>query len=332
MAGIFFDIMAAFDKAWHNGIIFKLDHYGFSPYLIRWIHCFLSNRSFKVRINESLSISHPITCGVPQGAVLSPLLFSLFINDIPNNNSTNLSYSLLFADDLAQLELYRSTSRANKRIAALLVRIQEWLDKWRLSMAVHKCNYVIFNNMHTNPIDLDLKLYGNKIERKTEVTFLGVTLDHHLTFDKHVDNIRQKSTSRLNVIKTLSHKSWGLSLTTLKQLYQSLVGSLFEYTSILQPRMSQKTSERLQTIQNAALRAMLKRPFDHKSNKHTPVSVLHYLAEMPMVSSRLNDLAQSYVFNAVRVNNPVVQRCINEYKSFVLNKTLPIQTLVDPLF
>ncbi len=123
---------SAFDKVWHNGLIFKLIKANIPVYLVAWIKDFISNRSFTVEVEDARSDSKYITCGVPQGAVLSPFLFSLFINDIPDSTEKNKNYNLLFADDLIHFHIYTDNKEATKTINLKLVKVQEWLDKWRL--------------------------------------------------------------------------------------------------------------------------------------------------------------------------------------------------------
>ena len=99
---IYFDVAAAFDKVWHQGLLFKLIKLKTPYYLVRILQEFLSDRSFMVKVGNNVSSERPIECGVPQGAVLSPTLFSVFINDVPINDSKN-EQTLLFADDIASL-------------------------------------------------------------------------------------------------------------------------------------------------------------------------------------------------------------------------------------
>jgi hypothetical protein len=154
VCGVFFDIASAFDKVWHNGLLYKLIKAKIPEYIIRWIRSFLENRRFEVKVNDVTSTARPIECGVPQGSVLSPVLFSLFINDIPSRSNKNKNQSLLFGDDLCHLELFNKPSQAQDNINMYLIQLEAWLKAWRLKMAPHKCAYIIFYNSD-NTHDLD---------------------------------------------------------------------------------------------------------------------------------------------------------------------------------
>ena len=144
MCAIFFDIASAFDKIWHEGLIYKLIKLNFPKYIICWINQFLKNRFFAVKMNNIITNKLIITAGVPQGAVLSPTLFSIFINDMTVNYSRNKKYSLLFADDLCSFHIYKKKRTSVKQIQLYLDSIEKWLKSWRLMMAPHKCNYMQF--------------------------------------------------------------------------------------------------------------------------------------------------------------------------------------------
>lgn len=139
-----FDIQAAFDTVWHMGLISKLISCQVPAYIILWVFAFLGNRSFVVKVNNFISSKSPILAGVPQGSSLSPILFSVFINDIPTRYVNNVAHSLLFADDLLTFFTFRKTGNVANLIKNYLKEIETWLSLWRLKMAPSKCSYTIF--------------------------------------------------------------------------------------------------------------------------------------------------------------------------------------------
>jgi hypothetical protein len=138
---IFFDIQSAFDKVWHRGLLFKLAKIQIPYYLFTFITKFLLDRTFSVKVNDFETALYPIRCGVPQGAVLSPILFSIFINDLPIEHKKYSRYSLLFADDLVKLYLFRNTCKTEtieSEINKDLAKLSSWTNNWRLTIAANK--------------------------------------------------------------------------------------------------------------------------------------------------------------------------------------------------
>ncbi len=166
LCSIFFDIASAFDKVWHNGLICKLIKLKLPNHLVSWIFDFLMNRFFSVIVGDFTTEKLPIKAGVPQGAVLSPTLFSLFINDIPIKYKKNKFYSLLFADDLCALKTFKKCGNVNKEIQSYLNLIEKWLKKWRLMMAPHKCSFIIFSNDKTISGDNNINILTSYLESK----------------------------------------------------------------------------------------------------------------------------------------------------------------------
>lgn len=248
---IFYDIAGAFDKVWHLGLIYRLYELEFPSYLILWIHEFLNKRKFYVKINEDKSINGEIECGVPQGSVLSPLLFSLYINTIPvdNHSSENIKHnSFLFADDLADTFSFSTFGpQIEKRINTRLKELETWLSSWRLKIAPHKCNYIIFSLNKNTGYDekLNISMYGKEIaqEEKNNIKFLGIRFDKHLCFKNQIDFIKKTSNSRLAILKILAHKSWKLNTTTLVNIYKTLVRSIIDYSLFLYNILSESTQK-----------------------------------------------------------------------------------------
>ena len=310
---LLFVIAAAFDTVWHEGLVNKLIKAKVANHLIFWIKDFLTSRSFSVRIDHTLSEPKQIARGVPQGAVLSPLLFSVFINDVPELSQPERSYTYLFADDMVVVHIYEDDESASALINTHLKQLEKWPNNFRLSMAVSKCEYILFYNSRRRPDDLNLTMYGASIGRFKDVQFLGVTLDEKLSFTNYVQNFKKKCADRLNILRICANKSWCLSKKTLLNLYNSLVRSLFEYVVITKTCMHPKIIQQLQVIQNAALRIILHKPFDHISGKHTSNDEISRLGGLPDVATRLDELADRYMIKALLTGNPIILECLADY-------------------
>ena len=141
-------------------------------YIVCWINNFLTNRQFAVKINNFTTSMFLIEAGVPQGAVLSPILFSIFINDMPINYKKNQEYSLLFADDLASFHIYKKQKAIQNKIQKYLNSIEKWLIKWRLMMSPSKCSYLVFTTSSQSESDsLKLKLFNKALVINDNPTF-----------------------------------------------------------------------------------------------------------------------------------------------------------------
>jgi hypothetical protein len=145
----------------------------------------------------------------------SPLLISIFINDIPCEIKKNEKYSLLFADDLVSYFIYRdkqSNKKIEKKINTHLQEIEAWLFKWRLKMAPHKCNYIVFTN-NTKQVNnqLQLKLNNQFIPLSQDPAFLGIRFDKNLNLENQINYLSESCSKRLNIIKILSNKAFKLT-------------------------------------------------------------------------------------------------------------------------
>ena len=309
VCGIFFDISKAFDRAWHYGIVFKLVKIGAPIYLVRFVKYFLSDRSFRVLINEFITIIFLIFCGVPQGSVLGPLLFLACIMDIPLASAQSLSYSALFADDLCCIFIFtKSTVAVQKRMREYLESLVDWLFKWRLKMNVTKCCYTIFSRGGRNGINFDLQMNGKSIPYAPNPTFLGITFDVRLTFKAHVENLRIRALKRLNIIKIFSHKSWHLNKTTLTNIYRALMGSIFDYSFFIVSCCSNLCLDRIQTTQNRAIRCIYRLKWDSPTDQLFPLSGV-----LPL-RARFLQLGARYLLKSLLFKNPFTALLISEYK------------------
>ena len=156
---------------------------------------FLEDRTFSVKLEGTLSSQRSIKCGVPKGGVLSPTIFSCYINDVPLTEGAN-EKSLLFADDIVYMLSfsYKKNNRvckeasedAKSKCQEYLNKLEQWMNLWHISLAPHKCAQITFSRSNNNEHDdLDIKLYNQKIPYDPSPKFFGITFDKRLNFEKH---------------------------------------------------------------------------------------------------------------------------------------------------
>ena len=177
------------------------------------------SRSFRVRR------------GVPQESVLGPVLFSLFINDLPASLPSSVSCSL-YADDLAIWSSSPSVSTAVETTQGALFRLERWSEYWCLPLNPSKCEASFFSvDPHQANLQPNLLLLGSRLCFNPTPTFLGVTFDRTLSFSKHVSSLKAKFFSLLKALRYISASSWGPSKESLSVLYKSFLRSLLTYAS-----------------------------------------------------------------------------------------------------
>jgi hypothetical protein len=183
--GIFLDLSKAFDTLNHSILLQKLNHYGIRGISNTWIKNYLSNRHQCTIFNEVKSPTKQITCGVPQGSILGPLLFLLYINDLPNCSST-LKF-ILFADDTNIICTGDDPISVESKLNKELNIISNWFKLNKLSLNIKKTNFMIFKNKYSKlpDIKVNIKIDGKDIEQVNTTKFLGILIDDKLTWHAH---------------------------------------------------------------------------------------------------------------------------------------------------
>jgi len=309
---------------WHDGLTFKLIKLNAPKYLINIIQEFLSNRVFRVKVNTFITIEIEIKCGCPQGAVLSPTLFTVYINDIPITKIKK-SKTLLFADDVMFRSTYKKlTEKIITEWNDYIHELEIWSNQWKLNFAPAKCNFTIFSKtLIKRDIELlNLQIYGNNIIYEPNPRFLGITFDKNLNFDAHIEEIKKTCIGRLNILKVMSYNNWGLTPETLMGVYKSLIRSIIEYVSFAHNCMSKKSKKFLQKLQNNSIRICYKIKFNELTQKMVSTQEIHKIANIEMIEKRCETLKKEYIENAVATSNPIICGLINEYRNYSGGRTI----------
>ena len=196
--GIFVDLQKAFDTVDHEILLSKLDYYGIRGISNNWFKSYLSNRKQFVSINGYDSGLAEIKCGVPQGSVLGPLLFLLYINDL--NQAIKFCKVHHFADDTNLLYLGKSIKKLNKLVNYDLKNLLYWLNANKISLNVKKTELVIFKSKRKQfDGEIKLKLSCKRLFPTDSVKYLGVKIDGNLSWKSHIDYLSVKL-SRANAL------------------------------------------------------------------------------------------------------------------------------------
>ena len=240
---IFCDISKAFDRVWHRGLLFKLREYGINGNLLNWTSHYLYNRRQKVILQTAESNIEHISAGVPQGSVLGPLLFLLYVNDISDNL---LSLTRLFADDSSLTSLQDMEGIMNHDLQL----ITNWSKRWLVKFNPNKTEALFFS---TRPIQTRPALIfeGTSINYVQHHKHLGITLSENCTWNEHINNILSSAWKIVGIMRKLK---FCLSRHALNQMYLSYVRPLLEYSSVVWDGCSYQSSYSLDLLQNEAAR------------------------------------------------------------------------------
>ena len=283
---IYLDFRKAFDTVPHERLLVKLEAYGIGGSIVNWIRNFLVNRHQVVRVGEEISGKIAVKSGIPQGSILGPILFTIFINDLPDSVHSSCK---IFADDT---KIYNSHDKSDD-LQQDLLRIQEWTNQWNLYFNVDKCRvlHIGKNNKNSN-YTLKVNDEDKLITVTREEKDLGVMFDEALSFDPHIQNSVNKANKMLGLIKrTFSY----LDKNIFGKLYKSLVRPHLEYANAVWYPTLKRQSITMERVQRRATKLV------RKCNNLSYLERLKYLGLHSLHGRRLRgDLIQTYtIFNGI---------------------------------
>lgn len=290
------DIEKAFDTVWHRALLYKLHKINTPPYLVKIIQSYLDNRTFQIKINDTLSKKTLIPAGVPQGAVLSPTLFNIYINDIPKNDKTTLS---LFADDTAIL----STSKINKIAKANIIthinEIQQFFQKWKIKINKEKTQIVKFD-LSPNSSPESINIFNQEIQIGNELTYLGVTLDKRLNFNSNTSKLIEKSRTAIRTLFPLINLHSKLNVNLRLYIYKTYIKPILLYACPVWGNTTRSNLKKLQVIQNKMLRLTARK------RRATHINLLHSITNSQKIIPTINKLSIKF-YNTITKLNPLTK-------------------------
>lgn len=295
MDTIYVDFSKAFDKVPQNLLITKIAMMGFPAWITEWIRSYLTNRKAYVKLGSTRSREFLITSGVPQGSVLGPLLFVLFLNDI---HVTFASKLLFFADDL---KIYRQiTSSADcYALQADMEELLRWCISNGMEINVSKTKVITFTRRQSC-ILFDYKSNSTLLNRVDSIQDLGVVFDSKLKFNEHVSHSTAKAFAVLGFIKRST--TFFTDIYALKSLYCSLVRSILEYAVPVWAPYHSTLSSKIERVQKCFVRYGLRLLPWRNPNSLPDYTERCRLIDLELLSSRRVKLQRLFIFDVLMSN------------------------------
>ena len=268
---VFLDLSAAFDKMWTEGAISILLKYGVRGKMIKWLSAFLSKRSIKVKFDHQVSSARIVENGCPQGSVLSPIIFSVFMNTfndtVQKHNKENKYKKTCqqikvsqYVDDSAVWVCSKTPQEGIKKLQAVLRDIEQWAANYGFVINPNKTQAIVFRNI-LNKINDDsltkLRLCGKELEFQNNVRFLGIIFDRYLSWDDHINFVIGRCEKDINLIRAIKGQEWGANKKCLFTVYNALIKSKIQYGLLVYGSANKSKIKKLQVLQNRAIKVIL---------------------------------------------------------------------------
>ena len=321
---IFLDFAKAFDTVNHDILIEKLNYYGIKGNALAWFKSYLCNRAQYTQIGETLSDIGYIKHGVPQGSVLGPLLFLLYINDI--TESSKILQFYLFADDTTIFYSDKTNPETESLLNIELSKVSDWLAANKLSLNVGKSNFLHFHHGNSKKETLNIKIDNVTVEEKESTKYLGVILDNQLSWKAHIQITKTKLSK---VIGMIAKTRYFVTNSVLLNLYYSFFQSHINYNLL---NWSSAKMTHIQTIRQSVKRVIrimsFKNKYEHTQPLFKQLNILPFELQIKhklaifmwklsnnLIHPPLSNLFSRNEHNPIKYNLP---RAVTEYSKRAL--------------
>lgn len=318
VAAILLDIAKAFDKVWHEALIYKLIRRKFPARLIHLIHSYLRNRLFKVKLNSTFSITLNILSGILQGSCLGPVLFNIFFSDIPRSPYSNIAS---YADDTAFYAAALHIYTLFRYLQEHLNLFTHWCTLWRVKINENKTVAIYFSRNFKNPQRLIIN--NTTIEWSNEAKYLGVTLDRRLTWRKHISQTRGKAVGASKHLNSL-FRNHHFNIQNKLLLYNTCILPIITYACQIWSFASKTNIDNLSRLHNKNLRII------RGAHKYMRNTTIRRDLNTTTLRKRIKNLSQTFFENINNINNDIFLEIPDYTASEAEHRKRPRYSLILP--
>jgi len=333
------DMSKAFDTVNIHTLVNKLQETTTPPTLIKYVANYIKGRKAFTQYNNANSKQQTLRTGVPQGGVLSPILFNLYVSDIPQPPPNVQLES--YADDLNPLSSHENIHKAESALQPYLNELFDWTVENDLQLNPTKSSCTLFSpDPAEQETQLQLSINNQPIPTTKHPKILGVTFDTKLTFNEHIKNVKLAANKSINILKSLTSTTWGKQKETLVATYNAITRPILEYGStVWSPIIADTNMQKLQTIQNTALRIATGCTADTNVNhlhqetltlplkNHCQLHASNLKQKAASVTHPLNKLMTQPALEKPRKNNKIMKESLFQTNTYIINP--PITNCLD---
>ena len=295
------DITKAFDTVCHQILIYKLFRIGFDWKSILWFTSYLCKRKQFVKEGNNISNTRELSVAVPQGSLLGPLLFSIYINQLADIEL--YGQIVFYADDCSIVYSADNYNELEIMIEKSLKNINEWMNKNRLKINIEKSNYMLIDFSGRLSKDLSLKIGNCLLKRVSETKVLGIIIDNRLSFKSHIDFVCKKLSSRIGLLSRLKQF---LPQNTLNLIFKSILQPLIDYGITVYGFTFDTHIKRIQRLQNRAARVI--------SSSNDDISLLFQNLKWNSFLKRRNYFCSIFIYKCLNKLSPELCNSFFHYK------------------
>ena len=286
---VFIDLSKAYDCVWHTGLLYKLQERGIKGKILAWIKEYLENRTFSTYYEGIFSDELSMSSGVPQGGILSPTLFNIMVNDIPQTEGV---YNMEYADDITILCKSTSVNEIIFKLERQLEKLFKWGKDWGFKINLQKTHAMMFTRRNI-PAPV-IKMNHSPLKFVNSKKYLGIVFDSpKLSWRNHIEYLSSSSISRINIMRAITRFQWGADRNTLLTFYKSVIRGKLDYGAMYYGVASHSNLKKLDKIQNSCIRIAI------GAKKSSPVMSLEVESNIMPLNRYRNYLTLKYYMKVI---------------------------------